>query len=98
MSQGCSAERLRVGAVALPRLFGSATMSRHRKQTRKQRAEELVERLEQGPGDFLDPFGRRDEAEEAKARESYRQWSRCWILPVVRELLAKDLEERNRKR
>jgi hypothetical protein len=60
------------------------------KQTRKQQAAVLLERLAIGPGSF-DPFSPmseiRDKEDRAAAKAAYHLWCETWVIPLVKRLV-----------
>jgi hypothetical protein len=57
--------------------------------TRKQKAKELLERLERGPA-FSAVFC---DFNQEEAIRQFRIWSKSWIIPVVKELIRELKEE-----
>lgn len=75
-----------------------------RDRTRRIRAQELVKRLEAGPSFTFDIFGEIDgirmtaqqrQAVQRYFEESYRIWSRTWVLPVVKNLVPELRDTKN---
>lgn len=54
--------------------------------TRKQKAKELLERLERGPSTSFDIFKDKLPTDE-NINKSYRLWAQSWIIPAIKELI-----------
>lgn len=54
--------------------------------TRKQKAEELLKMLTEGPS-FSKPFPFEGEFTIEEATRQFKLWSESWIIPVVKELV-----------
>lgn len=63
--------------------------------TRKVKARELVRYLSNGPVFGVD-FTRGDKFTPEMASSQFKLWSQSWVLPLVHELVRKDLEEGRR--
>jgi hypothetical protein len=58
--------------------------------TRKQRAQELLERIERGPAYFVDDITRQSiptKVADLQAKYSYQMWVRNWILDDLMALV-----------
>ena len=64
--------------------------------TRRFKARELLSRLESGPSFSHWNFAERQDPEKT-ALEDYKIWTQSWVIPVLKELLKKDLAPRNKK-